>query len=152
MYVDKTALVYKLVTEGSCYFLNRPRRFGKSLLLSTLKAYFLGQKELFDGLAIADLETEWTTYPVLHFDFNARNYINSASLRAELNKHLELWEKKYGDEYKDREPEERFQHVIGNIVEQMGLARRIAMQNWRSSMTATTSARIRWGVTIRSAC
>ena len=64
-YVDKTAIVYKMVHESSCYFLNRPRRFGKSLLLSTLKAYFEGRKHLFDGLAIADLEKDWNEYPVL---------------------------------------------------------------------------------------
>ena len=69
-YVDKTALAYKLVSEGKYYFLSRPRRFGKSLLLSTLKAYFQGKKELFDGLAMAGLEKEWKNYPVLHFDFN----------------------------------------------------------------------------------
>ncbi len=119
-YVDKTALVYKLVTEGKYYFLSRPRRFGKSLLLSTLKAYFQGKRALFEGLAIAGLETEWTEYPVLHFDFNARNYLNIESLIAELNKHLEIWEKVYGDEYKDRAPEERFQHIISNIVRQTG--------------------------------
>ena len=66
-YVDKTQFVYKLVTEGSCYFLSRPRRFGKSLLLSTLKAYFQGKKELFDGLAMAGLEKEWKEYPLENF-------------------------------------------------------------------------------------
>ena len=67
-YVDKTALVYKLVSEGKYYFLSRPRRFGKSLLLSTLKAYYQGKRELFDGLAIAGLEKEWKEYPIFHFD------------------------------------------------------------------------------------
>ena len=66
-YVDKSALVYKLATEGFIYFLSRPRRFGKSLLLSTLKYYFLGRKDLFRGLAIEQLETEWLEYPVFHF-------------------------------------------------------------------------------------
>ncbi|MDR2245516.1 MAG: AAA family ATPase, partial [Treponema sp.] len=70
VYVDKTEYVWKLINEPAPYFLSRPRRFGKSLLLTTLKAYFLGKRELFDGLAIASLETEWQTYPVLHFDFN----------------------------------------------------------------------------------
>ncbi|MDR3308603.1 MAG: AAA family ATPase, partial [Tannerella sp.] len=68
LYVDKTAYVYSLVTQGKPYFLGRPRRFGKSLFLSTLKAYFLGKKELFEGLAIAELEKDWTVYPVLYFD------------------------------------------------------------------------------------
>ena len=73
-YVDKTAIVYKLVTEGKYYFLSRPRRFGKSLFLNTLESYFLGKKELFEGLAIAELEHDWTEYPVLHLDLNTRNF------------------------------------------------------------------------------
>lgn len=64
VYVDKTALVYNLVQTGSIYFLSRPRRFGKSLLVSTLACYFQGRKELFDGLAIADLEKDWLQYPI----------------------------------------------------------------------------------------
>uniref|UniRef100_UPI00402520D0 AAA family ATPase n=2 Tax=Parabacteroides TaxID=375288 RepID=UPI00402520D0 len=74
LYVDKTALVYQLANTGSYYFLSRPRRFGKSLLLSTLEAYFQGKKELFEGLAIANLEKEWTEYPILHLDLNAEKY------------------------------------------------------------------------------
>lgn len=74
VYVDKTAIIYKLVKEGSAYFLSRPRRFGKSLLLSTLEAYFTGKKELFKGLAIEQLEKEWHTYPVMHLDLNAEKY------------------------------------------------------------------------------
>ena len=70
-YVDKTALMYKLVSEGKYYFLSRPRRFGKSLFLSTLEAYFEGQKELFEGLAVSRLETEWLCHPILHLDLNA---------------------------------------------------------------------------------
>ena len=68
-YIDKTALIYQLVQTGRYYFLSRPRRFGKSLLLSTLEAYFEGKKELFEGLAMEQLEKEWTVYPVLHIDF-----------------------------------------------------------------------------------
>ena len=74
LYVDKTALVYDLATNGKIYFLSRPRRFGKSLLISTLKHYFLGRKELFEGLAIDKLEKEWTVYPVFHIDFNGGNF------------------------------------------------------------------------------
>ena len=72
-YVDKTDLVYRLTHEGKIYFLSRPRRFGKSLLVSTLKNYFLGHKELFEGLAISSLEKEWLEYPVFHIDFNGSN-------------------------------------------------------------------------------
>jgi len=116
LYIDKTALMHQLVVNGGYYFLSRPRRFGKSLLLSTMEAYFQGKKDLFKGLAIEKLENDWSAYPVLHIDLNSRDYENMESLHAELNKHLEYWEKKYGDEFKDREPEERFQHVIDNAV------------------------------------
>jgi len=119
-YVDKTALMYKLVSEGKYYFLSRPRRFGKSLLLSTLEAYFEGKKELFEGLAVSSLEKEWKAYPILHLDLNTREYKDESSLHAELNRHLEGWEKQYGDTYKDRATEERFIHVINNVYEQTG--------------------------------
>ena len=77
VYVDKTALIHRLVSTGKYYFLSRPRRFGKSLLLSTLKAYFEGKKELFEGLAIADLEKEWKEYPVIHLDSNKAEIIKT---------------------------------------------------------------------------
>ena len=69
-YIDKTALVYQLAKTGCYYFLNRPRRFGKSLLISTLEAYFQGKQELFEGLAIDKLEKDWIKYPILHLDLN----------------------------------------------------------------------------------
>ena len=119
-YVDKTALMYKMASEGKYYFLSRPRRFGKSLLLSTFYAYFNGEKELFEGLAVSKTEHEWKQYPILHIDLNSREYKDESSLEAELNRHLETWEKKYGDEYKDRAAEERFIHVINNVYEQTG--------------------------------
>ncbi|MBP3574487.1 MAG: AAA family ATPase, partial [Prevotella sp.] len=120
VYVDKTALVYKMVSEGKYYFLSRPRRFGKSLLMSTIEAYLSGKKELFEGLAIETLEQEWIEYPVLHMDLNSREYKDESSLEAELNRHLEGWEKIYGDNYKDRATEERFLHVIDNAYEKTG--------------------------------
>ena len=119
-YVDKTALMYKMVSEGKYYFLSRPRRFGKSLFLSTLEAYFEGHKELFDGLAVSRLETEWKSYPILHLDLNTREYKDASSLDAELNRHLEAWEKLYGNQYKDRASEERFIHVINHAFEKTG--------------------------------
>ena len=114
-YVDKTQLVYQLVKTGKYYFLSRPRRFGKSLLLSTLEAYFKGQKELFAGLEIAGLEQAWQEYPVLHLDLNARRYEDLSSLTAILNQHLESWEAIYGQEKSDRAPEERFAYLIEKI-------------------------------------
>lgn len=96
VYVDKTNLVYDLVSEGKIYFLSRPRRFGKSLLVSTLENYFLGKKELFKGLAIEHLETEWKTYPIFHLDFNGEDFLNVDALPNRLNLYLEKWENQYG--------------------------------------------------------
>lgn len=120
LYVDKTAMVYQIANTGKPYFLSRPRRFGKSLLLSTFEAYFQGRKDLFQGLAIEKLETAWETYPVLHLDLNARKYETPADLNAMLNQHLESWEATYGTEKQDRSPEERFAYVIERACEQTG--------------------------------
>ena len=119
-YVDKTEYIYRLVSTGRYYFLSRPRRFGKSLLLSTMKAYFEGKKELFEGLAIAELEKEWGEYPVLHLDLNARNYTDVSALHAELNKYLIQWEEKYGLDQRDLAVEERFYFVIKKACEITG--------------------------------
>ncbi|MDR1268678.1 MAG: ATP-binding protein [Planctomycetaceae bacterium] len=92
LYVDKTIYVYQLKTDGKPYFLSRPRRFGKSLFLSTLKAYFLGKKELFDGLAIAELEKDWLEYPVFHLDFNKAAYQNDQVLSDVIDEILKQYE------------------------------------------------------------
>ena len=84
IYVDKTALVYQLANTNTVYFLSRPRRFGKSLLVSTLEAYFLGKKELFNGLAMEQLEQDWTVYPVLHIDFSGSKYMEAEIGRAHV--------------------------------------------------------------------
>lgn len=96
VYLDKTALVYDLVTNGKIYFLCRPRRFGKSLLVSTLKYYFLGKKELFKGLAIDKLEKEWKQYPVFHLDFNGINFTDAGMLDKTLLGFVERQEKYMG--------------------------------------------------------
>lgn len=96
LYVDKTALVYELANSGGSYFLSRPRRFGKSLLISTIEAYFKGQKELFEGLAIEQLEKDWITYPVLHIDLNAEKFDAPEQLDALLSNQLTQWEEIYG--------------------------------------------------------
>ena len=120
MYVDKTALIYRLVKTGKYYFLSRPRRFGKSLLMSTIHAYFSGKRELFRGLAMEGLEKEWLEYPVLHLDLNTRNYSSSNALLDELNKHLEYWEAQYGNRYRCRSIEERFTQIIKLAYEKTG--------------------------------
>ena len=121
VYVDKTQLMWKMVSEGSYYFLSRPRRFGKSLMISTLDAFFSGERELFKGLYADSVEWDWQQYPILHLDLNSREYKDEQSLEAELNRHLEAWEKLYGDEYKDRASEERFIHVINHAYEKTGM-------------------------------
>lgn len=120
MYVDKTDLVYQLAANKSPYFLSRPRRFGKSLLMSTLEAYFLGKKELFAGLAMEALETEWITYPVLHLDLNAENYNSVESLERILNEYLCSWENKYGRSESETSLSLRFKGIIRRAYEQTG--------------------------------
>ena len=120
LYVDKTAMVYKIASNSTPYFLSRPRRFGKSLLISTFEAYFQGHKDLFHGLAIEKLETQWEEYPVLHMDLNARKYEIAGDLIAMLNQYLEKWELKYGAEKQERSPEERFAYVIEQAYAQTG--------------------------------
>ncbi len=112
VYVDKTELVYKLANTGRYYFLSRPRRFGKSLLVSTLEAYFSGRKELFDGLAIADLEKDWTQYPVLRFDLSGKQYKSVSDLTEILFQHLVKLEGLYGVKPQFESPEARFKDVI----------------------------------------
>lgn len=96
LYVDKTAEIYKLAKEGRYYFLSRPRRFGKSLLVSTMEAYFSGRKELFSGLAIEKLETEWKQHPVLHLDLSGVSYTDESVLERVLSDKLAKWEALYG--------------------------------------------------------
>lgn len=120
LYVDKTALVWQIANAGKPFFLSRPRRFGKSLLLSTFEAYFEGKKELFEGLAIEQLEDKWEKHPVLHLDLNARKYECAEDLIAMLNQFLENWESIYGTEKQDRAPEERLGYIIQRAYEQTG--------------------------------
>ena len=119
-YVDKTALMYKMVSEGSYYFLSRPRRFGKSLMVSTLEAFFSGKKELFEGLYAGSADWDWQQYPILHLDLNVKKYESKEDLDKVLNRHLEKWEKLYGSPYADRDLEERFLQVVELAFEQTG--------------------------------
>ncbi len=119
-YVDKTALIYKLVETGSYYFLSRPRRFGKSLLISTLEAYFQGKKELFEGLAMERLEKDWTKHPILRIDLNTEKYDTPESLENKLNRTLVRWEKMYGVEPAETSLAMRFEGIIERAYEQTG--------------------------------
>lgn len=119
-YVDKTALMWDLVQTMNYAFLSRPRRFGKSLLISTLEAYFEGKRELFEGLAIEKLEKEWKSYPVLHLDLNASQYETKEDLLQMLNVFLVRWEKQYGHEPQEITPADRFSGIIRRAFEQTG--------------------------------
>ena len=119
-YVDKTALIYQLFNTGSYYFLSRPRRFGKNLLLSTLEAYAQGKKELFKGLALEKLEKDWTVYPVLHLDLNTQKYDTPESLTSILNDYLCIWESRYGARESETSLSLRFQGIIRRACEQTG--------------------------------
>jgi hypothetical protein len=117
LYVDKTAYIYRLATMGKPYFLGRPRRFGKSLFLSTLKAYFLGKKELFEGLAIAGLEKDWLEYPVLYIDFNVESYTDLTSLYKALDTNLKSLELQWGKDETDTTPASRLLGLINRAYE-----------------------------------
>ena len=121
LYIDKTEYVYRMTHSASSYvFLSRPRRFGKSLLTSTLHSYFEGRKELFEGLAIERLETEWTRYPVLHFDMSTAKHVNREQLEQELNLKLLKYEKIYGREEGEINANQRLQGLIGRAYAQTG--------------------------------
>ena len=120
LYVDKTELVWKIAYTSTPYFLSRPRRFGKSLLLSTFEAYFEGKKELFEGLAIEKLETKWEKHPVLHLDLNAEKYDSPERLYDILSRQLTLWEIQYGKGIDENTLSGRFSGVIRRAYEQTG--------------------------------
>ena len=122
MYVDKTDLIYSLTHEGSIYFLSRPRRFGKSLLVSTLENYYLGRKELFRGLAMERLETEWAIHPVFHVDFNGGNFTKPGELEQKINFYLTQWEQQYNLPVRTQELGygDRFINILETAHQQTG--------------------------------
>ena len=120
LYVDKTALVWQIANTGKPYFLSRPRRFGKSLLISTFEAYFEGKKELFEGLAAEKLEDKWEKFPVLHLDLNAEKYDTIDSLNAILSNQLTQWEAVYGKGNDENTLSNRFKGIIQRANEQTG--------------------------------
>lgn len=119
-YIDKTEIIYRLVKTGSYYFLSRPRRFGKSLLISTLEAYFQGKKELFQGLAMEQLEKEWKQYPVLHLDLNIGKYDTPDSLDKILERAVSTWEVLYGTGVAESTLALRFAGVVERACKQTG--------------------------------
>jgi len=136
-YVDKTRQVYDLANFGKCFFLSRPRRFGKSLLVSTLYAYFTGQKELFKGLAMEQLETKWEQYPVLWLDLNNDNYEDAGVLKSVLNWNLCEWEKLYGSSPTEDTFALRFGGIIDRAVEKTGKPVVVLVDEYDKPLTET---------------
>lgn len=125
VYVDKTTYIWNLIQAGKVYFLSRPRRFGKSLLISTMEAYFLGEKELFEGLAIEELEDKrgedaWTEYPVIRFSLSGGEYTREGGLAATLNQVLSKFETKYGVDPSGYDLPNRFRRLIETASERTG--------------------------------
>ena len=120
VYVDKTELIYQIVRTGGYYFLSRPRRFGKSLLVSTMEDYFQGKKELFKGLAIEKLEKDWTEYPVLHLDLSGVTYTDENVLNEKMENTLSQWEQTYGIANTFTVDGIRFENIIKTAYSQTG--------------------------------
>lgn len=120
VYVDKTALIHQLVSRGKIYFLSRPRRFGKSLMISTLEAYYEGRKELFEGLAIAGLEKDWFQYPIFHIDFNGDNFAKEGVLEDKIEGFIAQGERRYGKDPDLLTMGDRFGAVLKHASEKTG--------------------------------
>ena len=121
VYIDKTEKICSLVSDSGYYFLSRPRRFGKSLLVSTMEAYFEGKRELFEGLAMERLEKNWIRYPVLHLDLSGKAYLTPDDLDITLDQHLSKWESEYKVQPRYSKVDARFKDVINSAYEMTGL-------------------------------
>ena len=120
VYVDKTDMIYDLVRKYRYVFLGRQRRFGKSLMCNTIHAYFDGKRELFNGLKIADLETKWETYPVLHFIMSRLKNCTIEEAKVILDDYVESYEKAFGIEPKGGTPGSRFRRIIEEVAKRTG--------------------------------
>ena len=144
LYVDKTEYVFYLAQSGMQYFLSRPRRFGKSLFLSTLRAYFEGKKELFCGLKIEKLEEDnpnpWQEYPVFYFDFNKKNFKEKNAFEEVLEAHLTDWEQIYGDEFNSKPLEERFQRLIEKAYKSTGKGAVVLVDEYDKALLEASDA------------
>ena len=138
LYVDKTDLIYNLANKGKTYFLSRPRRFGKSLLISTMHAYFAGKHELFEDLKIAALEQDWIRYPVIHLDFTGKDYTKENALEEKLDQILCMYEAVYGRENAEgRAVDSRFASLIRNAAEKTGERVVILVDEYDKSLLET---------------
>ncbi|MDE6682941.1 MAG: AAA family ATPase, partial [Muribaculaceae bacterium] len=123
LYVDKTALIFSIIQEKGYFFLSRPRRFGKSLLLSTLEAYFKGRRDLFKGLALDSLTEDWEPRPVLHLDLTNGTYTSPSGLLEKLDSQVSEWEREFSidaNEDKEKSVSLRFGNLIKTLAEQTG--------------------------------
>ena len=140
LYIDKTKYIYDLVHTGKQYFLSRPWRFGKSLFLSTLRAYWQGKKDLFEGLDIVRLEADnpdaWQPHPVFYFDFNGKNYQSGTALEAVLDAYLSEWEEEYGGD-SSRPLEERFQKLLSTAAKKSGKRCVVLVDEYDKSLLET---------------
>ena len=140
VYVDKTEYVYKMASVGKYYFLSRPRRFGKSLLLSTLEDYFEGKRELFEGLKISKLEKDWVRYPVIHLDMSRGKYYNRDRLEQAIDGMMGFYEKKYGIEQNPQKAGgERLINLIHTAYEQTGRQVVVLIDEYDAPMLDTVS-------------
>ena len=137
LYMDKTALVYDIAKNGKYYFLSRPRRFGKSLFVSTLEAYFQGRRELFRGLAIEQLEQEWIPYPVLKLSLNVAKYDSPSELKSVLNDSIDTWCKKYSINVADDLPSLRFKNLLTTLYEKTGKKVVVLVDEYDKPLLAT---------------
>lgn len=135
LYIDKTKLIYDLINEGKYYFLSRPRRFGKSLLISTLEAYFSGKKDLFKGLFIEQKSTDWETYPVFHLDFSGNKYITESELYSVVNLFLSQQERIYGKDEEEQTFGSRFQGLLKRSYAQTGKQAVILIDEYDKPLT-----------------
>jgi hypothetical protein len=141
VYVDKTHFIPKLEIVGRAHFFARPRRFGKSLFISTLQAYFEGRKELFKGLAIekfkAEASSEWQSYPVLKLDLNAKEYTEKEHLKTILNDHINEWKQKYNIQFEATDPDSAFAKIIQLLYEKFNQRVVILIDEYDKPLIAT---------------
>lgn len=134
VYIDKTSLLYQLTQSAKYYFINRPRRFGKSLLLSTLAAYFEGRKELFEGLAISELEKDWPSHPVLRFDFSTGKYNEAKTLADDIHQKLLEYERQYALKQEELSINVRMRMLIREVYRLAGKQVVILIDEYDSAM------------------
>lgn len=137
LYVDKTAYIHQLVSKGKYYFLSRPRRFGKSLLISTLKSFFEGHKELFEGLDICRHPHDWLAYPIFHFNLVNFDASRTDGLHSILNAHFANWEKEYGKDESEIDYSQRLYGLIKRATEKTGRKVVILIDEYDKALTAT---------------